>query len=212
MRRGRRSSYPRPMNSARACRSMPAVPWSARNFSSATSGRRATGTTSQPIRSAGASVLLADPGVDDPVRVKPLQRPDRGAVVAVLGVVVVLDRDRVPVPQPAQKRRPALRGEDHAGRVLMRRRHGVGVGVGALEDVHAEPRAVHGDRDRLGSGTCRSARARIRASRRAQSSTPRHAHHPGPHPGVAAPLRLPPQPCPRAGPDRDPYPSAASCA
>ena len=63
--------------------------------------------------------------VDDAVGREPLQRPDRRAVVAVLGVVVVLDHD----PAPRQQRPPPLGREHRAGRELVRGRdeHRVGV-------------------------------------------------------------------------------------
>ena len=68
IRRRWRSSSPRARKSANACCSIRAVPQSARSFSSATASRSCSGTTSQPRRSAGASVLLDGAGVDDAVR------------------------------------------------------------------------------------------------------------------------------------------------
>ena len=55
--------------------------------------------------------------VDDPVGREALERADRRAVVAVLGVVVVLDHE----PAPGEQRAPALRGEHRARRELVRR-------------------------------------------------------------------------------------------
>ena len=55
--------------------------------------------------------------VDDAVGREPLQRPDRRAVIAVLGVVVVLDHD----PAPREQRAPPLGREHGAGRELVRR-------------------------------------------------------------------------------------------
>ena len=77
---------------------------------------------------------------------EPLQRADRLAVVAELGVVVVLDEDAVALARPGDRVAAAGRGEDDAGRGLVRRgedgRAHVGAGV-------AQPRAVrvhgHGD-------------------------------------------------------------------
>ena len=77
--------------------------------------------------------------IDDAVGREPLQRADRRAVVAVLGVIVVLDHD----PAPRQQRPSPLGGEYGAGRELVRGRdeHRVGVqrtGVDAvLVDRHA---------------------------------------------------------------------------
>jgi hypothetical protein len=44
----------------------------------------------------GRERLARRAGVDDPLGLQPLQRADRRPVVAVLGVIVVFDRDRVP--------------------------------------------------------------------------------------------------------------------
>ena len=52
----------------------------------------------------GRERLARRAGVDDAVGVEPLERADGGAVVAVLGVVVVLDRDRVVLAQPGEQR------------------------------------------------------------------------------------------------------------
>ena len=55
----------------------------------------------------------------DEVRPQPLQRADRRAVVAVLGVVVVLDDQRVVLGRPGEQLRPPLGAEHRAGRELV---------------------------------------------------------------------------------------------
>ena len=86
-RRGRGSS-------ANACWSIRAVPWSARRFSTR-SGATQLGRHDEPAQPQRRRQRLAGrAGVDHVLRREALQRTDGGAVVAVLGVVVVLDRDR----------------------------------------------------------------------------------------------------------------------
>ena len=72
----------------------------------------------------------------------------RSTVVAVLRVVVVFDH-QPPVrgPRPLQERAPALRREDDAGRVLVRRGHEHGADRGRGERVDVQPAVV--DRDRF---------------------------------------------------------------
>ena len=86
--------------------------------------------------------------VDDAVRVEALQRPDGGPVVAVLRVVVVLDRDRAVLAQPVHERAAPLGREHDARRVLVRRGEHDRAGAGALERLDHEARAV----DRHGHG------------------------------------------------------------
>ena len=57
--------------------------------------------------------------VRDEVRPQPLQRADRRAVVAVLGVVVVLDDQHVVLGRPGEQLRPPLGAEHRAGRELV---------------------------------------------------------------------------------------------
>ena len=56
--------------------------------------------------------------IDHPVGREPLQRPDRRPVIAVLGVVVVLEHD----PTPREQRAPPLRRQHRPGRELVRGR------------------------------------------------------------------------------------------
>ena len=136
------------MKPAIACCSIRAVVWSDSDFSWRTTSTSAAGTAIQPSRRAGRERLGGRAGVDDAVRVEPLQRADGGAVVAVLRVVVVLDRDGVVLAQPLDERAPALRGEHDARRVLVGRRQHDRPGARALERADDEPGAVdrHGHR------------------------------------------------------------------
>ena len=62
------------------------------------------------------------------------------AVVAQLGVVIVLEDHAAGLAGPVAQREPAFRGEHRAGRELVRRsdQHGVGRGVTELVDADAE--------------------------------------------------------------------------
>ena len=93
--------------------------------------------------------LARGSGVDDIVRGKPVERPDRLAVVAVLGVVVVLEDQRVAILRPGDERRPPLRRQDRAGRELVSRRDDDGVGVGAGEHRDVQALVVDADRGDL---------------------------------------------------------------
>ena len=79
--------------------------------------RRRDDEPAEPQR--GRERLARRAGVGDAVGLEALERADRRAVVAVLGVVVVLDRERVAVAQPGEQRGAALAGEHGAGRVLV---------------------------------------------------------------------------------------------
>ena len=98
------------MKSASACCSSAGSPWSsALARASSSRSRHAGGAISQPSRSAGASVFETEPMWNDEVRPQPLQRADRRAVVAVLGVVVVLDASIASrSSRPAQQLRAPL--------------------------------------------------------------------------------------------------------
>ena len=63
--------------------------------------------------------LAGRAGVDDAVRRSSLEGPDRRPVVAVLGVVVVLDGDRAAGSQPGEQDRAPVAGQDRAGGVLV---------------------------------------------------------------------------------------------
>ena len=101
--------------------------------------------------------LAGRAGVDDAVGLEALERADGRAVVAVLGVVVVLDRERVAVAQPGEQRGAALAGEHGAGRVLVGGGDDDGVGVRA-ELVDAQAVVVDRDRDGLEPGAARDPR------------------------------------------------------
>ena len=81
-----------------------------------------------------------------------MERSDRRAVVAVLGVVVVLDRDRVARAQPGQQGGSSLAGQHDAGGVLVGGRQHDGVGVGVLELVDPCSGFVDPDQNRLQAG------------------------------------------------------------
>ena len=139
--------------SANAACSTREVPWSARYFSWRTGSTSVVGTTSHPSRSAGRERLRRRAGVDHPFGLEPLEGADGRAVVAVLGVVVVLDRDRVAVAQPGEQRRAALGAEHDAGRVLVRGGDDHRVDVAELVDLEAV--LVDSDRDGLQAGALR---------------------------------------------------------
>ena len=69
----------------------------------------------------GASVFAAVPSVGDALGVEPLQRAERPAVVAELGVVVVLDDEPPAVARPREQRVAALGPHHGAGRELVAR-------------------------------------------------------------------------------------------
>ena len=98
------------IRSASASWSSAGEPASAASFSPRERGRRAPAARAiQPSRSAGASVLDAVPDVGDARGVEPLQRGERPAVVAELGVVVVLDHEPVARARPREQRVAPLR-------------------------------------------------------------------------------------------------------
>ncbi len=78
-----------------------------------------------------------------------LERADRVAVVAVLGVVVVLDHQRAGVARPRGQRGPPRRLEHDAGGGLMRRRDEHGVGTRRRHRGDVDAALVDGDRDDL---------------------------------------------------------------
>ncbi len=93
-------------------------------------------------------------GVDDALGREPLQRADGLAVVAVLGVVVVLDHDRVVLLCPCQQCGASL-GRQHAAEWrLVRGRHEQRVGGDVGERVGAQAVCVDGDRNWLESAVC----------------------------------------------------------
>ena len=104
---------------------------------------------SQPSRSPGASVLLAGSGVDDLVGCQALDRPDGLAVVAVLGVVVVLEDQPVPALRPGHERGTPLRGQDGPGREVVGGREDDGVGIGPGEGLDDDPLVIDRDRNDL---------------------------------------------------------------
>ena len=108
--------------------------------------------TNQPEPQPRREGLARRPGVHDPVRGQPLQGADRRPVVAVLGVVVVLDDHRAAPGGPAQHRGPPLGGQHRTGRPLVRRRQHDGVGAGSGEQVDPDAVPVHRDPDDLEPG------------------------------------------------------------
>ena len=156
---------------------MRAVPRSARSFSWLTACQE-RGRHHQPADAERRREGLAGrAGVDDAVGVESLERADGRAVVAVLGVVVVLDRDRVARAQPGQQRRSSFAAEHDARGVLVRGRQHDRVGVGALEFVDPGSGFVDPDQNRLAGRRARrrgassgllgsSSAIRLRAGRR----------------------------------------------
>ena len=113
--------------------------------------RRRDDEPAEPQR--GRERLARRAGVGDAVGLEALQRADRRAVVAVLGVVVVLDGKGVAVAEPGEQRGAALAGEDGAGGVLVGGREDDGVFVAEL--LHAQAVVVDRDRDGLEAGAAR---------------------------------------------------------
>ena len=87
--------------------------------------------------------------MQDPLGRETLERPDRPAVVAELGVVVVLDDQRILVLGPLEQRRATLRGHHRARRKLMRGSDHRHLAAGVGERVYDDAPAVDLDRDRL---------------------------------------------------------------
>ncbi len=117
------------MKSASACCSSAGSPWSRSEREASSRSRHGSG-RDEPAEPQRRRQRLGDRAdVDHEVRPQALERADRRAVVAVLGVVVVLDDQRVPLLGPAQQRGPPLGAEHDARRELVRGRdeHGAGV-------------------------------------------------------------------------------------
>ena len=123
------------------------------------------------------------PGVDDAVGRQALQCADRCPVVAVLGVVVVLDDDRAMLGGPVQHGRPVRGGQHRAGGPLVR---GVFRWPGAVQRARREKRwgAVSFRPARTG----RSVRFHRAARKMTDSPTEPHRHR------QAAVYRRPPRP------------------
>jgi hypothetical protein len=94
---------------------------------------------------AGGEDLAGRAGVYDVVGGEALQRADRVAVVAVLGVVVVFDHDRVVADGPVEQRRPPAGWQHHAGRKLVGWRHDDGLHGQAVEFLHPQSVLVYRD-------------------------------------------------------------------
>jgi hypothetical protein len=130
------------------------------------------------------------------------QRRDRRAVVAVLGVVVVLD-DEQPGAGPREQGAAALGGQDDAGRVLVGRGDEHRVQVADVVDAQAEvvdrdgdrfePPALHlvagaaGARVLVAEGAGAAAGEHLREEREALGDPTRHddRRRVGPHPAGA---------------------------
>jgi hypothetical protein len=105
-----------------------------------------------------------------------LQGADRLPVVAELGVVVVLDDDRLSARGPVDEREPPFGGEDHAGRTLVGRGEHDRARARGIQGLHVHAAGVDGDRDGLEPGpVCRRGdaghSARVLEADPGQSST-----------------------------------------
>ncbi len=87
--------------------------------------------------------------VDDVSRVEALERSHSGAVVAILGVVVVLDDKRAALVRPSAELLAPFRCHHGSGRKLVRRSDQDRIHLEPREAIHAEAALVHGDGDRL---------------------------------------------------------------
>ena len=98
----------------------------------------------QPAQAQTRRQRLADrPRVGDQLGREALHGADGRAVVAVLGVVVVLQHDRAAAGGPLDQRRAPLRRQHHAERELVGRRGEGRVRRERLEHVHAQAVPVH---------------------------------------------------------------------
>ncbi len=127
------------MRSARASCSRAGEPRSAAILASLSAAARRGGATSQPRRMPGAEDLARRAGVHHPVRGEALHGADRRAVVAVFGVVVVLDDQRVALAGPRDDRGAFGGGQHGAGRPLVGRGQDHGVGVAGAQRLDADP-------------------------------------------------------------------------
>ena len=101
----------------------------------------------QPAESQGRREGLAGRAeIGDALGREPLERPYGCAVVAELGVVVVLDHERVSSLGPLEQGGSALWGEDDPGRELVGGRHEYRVDVRSVERRDVDALVVHGDR------------------------------------------------------------------
>ena len=116
---------------------------SASAFFEVTSSTSQDGRTSHASRSAGASVCCRA-CVDHALGAEALERADGSPVVAVLGVVVVLDHDGAAALGPGEESGAAVGGEHAPGGELVRRCHHDGVGIGRLEFADDEAALVDG--------------------------------------------------------------------
>ena len=122
----------------------------------------------------GRERLARGSGVGDEVRGETLHGPDGSPVVAVLGVVVVLDDERLPLARPAQHGGAALGREHRSGGPLVGGREDQGVGVRAVERVDADAVFVDGHADDLQPGRARE-RKRVVVCRRVFEREPPRA-------------------------------------
>ena len=88
-------------------------------------------------------------GVGDAIGVQALDGADGCAVVAELGVVVVLEHQRARALRPCEYRRPRRRRQHAARRPLVRRREDEDVGVQVRHRVHADAVLPHRHADHL---------------------------------------------------------------
>ena len=101
--------------------------------------------------------LRRRPDVDDAAGVQPLDRPDRVAVVAELGVVVVLDDEPIRSVGPRDEVRATLRRHHRTRRELVGRGHDDGGRAERVERVRPDTLAIdrhadHAQPDRLRGG------------------------------------------------------------
>ena len=174
---GGRARRGRGSRRGRRC-SMRAVPRSASSFWWATGSTRPGGSDEPAQPQRGRERLARRARVDDVLGVEALERADGGAVVAVLRVVVVLDRRSRPRSRSqatSSARRAA--GEDDAGRVLVRGREDDGVrarsrrarrpacpppSTGTRTEPSPARAALHSASGSLGSSTARRRAPRVR--------------------------------------------------
>ena len=116
-------------------------------------GGRAASGSDQPAEAQGRGQRLARRAeVDDPLGSEALERADRRAVVAELGVVVVLDDERVSpfAPSRAGRRRPGERTTPVGNWCAGVTTHGLG--FGAVEGADVDALGVDANRQRLQPG------------------------------------------------------------
>ena len=125
---------------------------SSRRFSRCSASIRSGGHRRPAETQRRADGLRGRAEVDDPIGREALERADRHAVVAELGVVVVLDDQGVAAARPGDELAAPARVERRAGRIRVRGRDQHGADVVSVERGGVEPALVDRDGHRCEPG------------------------------------------------------------